>query len=228
MKSIFALALLIAVTGFTYKPTVKTYHYFCSSRAIEENTGSPMAGGKATILLSPINSAESVDGDLSALALSWGSQVKSICTNEEGCTSDLNLYPTKEMALAAQDRIRTKYADQSKYILKDVEFELKKFKIIIEKNASGIMLKSLKGSAWEKLSFSLDDDRPQAVDGMGMTTFKKDATGRYASAQDFLFTITKTKEGILLKGVKGTAWKELSFTLLNNQPQAIDQNGMTN
>ena len=44
---------------------------------------------------------------------------------------------------------------------------------------------------------------------------------------DFLFTITKTENGIELKGIEGTAWTELKFSLAENGKQAINQNGMT-
>ena len=44
---------------------------------------------------------------------------------------------------------------------------------------------------------------------------------------DFMFTITKTENGIVLKGIEGTAWTDLSFSLLENRKQAIDQFGMT-
>jgi hypothetical protein len=42
-----------------------------------------------------------------------------------------------------------------------------------------------------------------------------------------LFTITKTNDGIVLKGIEGTAWTDLSFSLSENGRQAIDQFGMT-
>lgn len=42
----------------------------------------------------------------------------------------------------------------------------------------------------------------------------------------FLFSVQKTPDGILLKGLEGCAWKELGFTLAFGGTQAIDQYGM--
>lgn len=42
----------------------------------------------------------------------------------------------------------------------------------------------------------------------------------------FLFSVQKTPDGILLKGLEGCAWKELSFTLVSGGTQTIDQYGM--
>ncbi len=89
-------------------------------------------------------------------------------------------------------------------------------------------MKSLSGSAWLDLSFSLNNNNPQAVDEYGMTELGKVSKLKDANLADFLFTITKTKEGLELKGIEGTAWKELSFNLRKGSKQAIDQFGMTN
>ncbi|WP_426430115.1 hypothetical protein ACPX19_11325 [Winogradskyella sp. HB-48] len=105
--------------------------------------------------------------------------------------------------------------------------ELKDFKLIIEKTDKGIKMKSEKGSAWIDLSFSLNNYRPQAVDEYGMTDLKKVSENKDENLADFLFTITKTENGIELKGIEGTAWTELKFSLADNTQQAIDQFGMT-
>ena len=105
--------------------------------------------------------------------------------------------------------------------------ELKDFKLIIEKTDNGIKMRSEKGSAWIDLSFSLNNYRPQAVDEYGMTDLKKVSENKDEKLADFLFTITKTENGIELKGIEGTAWTELKFSLADNKQQAIDQFGMT-
>lgn len=43
----------------------------------------------------------------------------------------------------------------------------------------------------------------------------------------FLILIETTNERLKLIGLEGAAWKELTFTLKQDQPQAIDQYGMT-
>lgn len=104
---------------------------------------------------------------------------------------------------------------------------LKSFKIIIEKTEKGIKLKSTEGSAWIDLSFSLNNNQPQAVDEYGMADLKNVSKDKDKALADFLFTITKTDNGIALKGLEGTAWKELKFSLAPNKKQAIDKFGMT-
>ncbi len=105
--------------------------------------------------------------------------------------------------------------------------ELKDFKVIVEKTDNGIKMESVKGSAWIDLSFSLNNYRPQAVDEYGMTDLKKVSKNKDKNLADFLFTIIKTENGIELKGIEGTAWTELKFSLDENKKQAINQFGMT-
>ena len=106
--------------------------------------------------------------------------------------------------------------------------ELDDFKIIIENTDDGISMKSLNGCAWRELSFGLKKYNAQAVDEFGMTELGQEYKYQDAKLADFLFTITKTNEGVELKGFKGTAWKELSFTLSKGSEQAFNQLGMTN
>ena len=115
----------------------------------------------------------------------------------------------------------------SELIAQEKKAELKDFKIIVEKTDNGIKMKSEKGSTWIDLSFSLNNDRPQAVDEYGMTELKNVSENKDEKLADFLFTITKTENGIELKGIEGTAWTELKFSLAENKKQAIDQFGMT-
>ncbi len=104
---------------------------------------------------------------------------------------------------------------------------LKDFKLIVEKTDNGIKMKSEKGSAWLDLSFSLNNYRPQAVDEYGITNLKNVSENKEENLADFLFTITKTENGIELKGIEGTAWTELKFSLTDNKQLVIDQFGMT-
>ena len=106
--------------------------------------------------------------------------------------------------------------------------DLKDFKVVVEKTENGIKMQSVKGSAWIDLSFSLNNDRPQAIDEYGMTELNKISSDKDSNLADFLFTITKTENGIVLKGIEGTAWSDLSFPLPENGKQEIDQYGMVN
>ncbi len=105
--------------------------------------------------------------------------------------------------------------------------DLKEFKITIEKTDNGLKMQSDKGSAWIDLSISLGNNKLQAIDEYGMTQLGKVATNKNPKLADYLFTITKTKDGVTLTGIEGTAWKELSFSLQKNGRQVIDQFGMT-
>jgi hypothetical protein len=104
--------------------------------------------------------------------------------------------------------------------------DLKDFKITIEKTADGIKMQSWNGSAWIDLGFNLSNNKPQAIDEFGMTRLGKVSTHKDSDLADFLFTIAKTKDGIELKGIEGTAWKELSFPLSVNGKSTINQFGM--
>ncbi len=105
---------------------------------------------------------------------------------------------------------------------------LKEFKVIVEKTDTGIKMHSVKGSAWVDLAFNLNDYQPQAIDEYGMTELEKNSSDKDTNLADFLFTISKTEDGIVLKGIEGTAWNDLTFSLDENGRQAIDQFGMTN
>ena len=105
--------------------------------------------------------------------------------------------------------------------------DLKHFKIVLEKTENGIKMKSDQGAAWIDWSFNLDKDKPQAINAYGMTDLNNVNTSEDANFADFLFTITKTDNGFKLKGIKGTSWTDLSFSLKDSGAQAIDQDGMT-
>jgi len=105
--------------------------------------------------------------------------------------------------------------------------DLKSFKVVVEKTENGIKMQSIEGSAWVDLSFSINNDKPQAIDEYGMTELNKISSDKDSNLTNFLFTITKTENGIVLKGIEGTAWTDLSFSLLENRKQAIDQFGMS-
>lgn len=103
--------------------------------------------------------------------------------------------------------------------------ELKDFKIIIEKQDNKVIMKCEKGCAWINLTYQ-NNKVAQAIDEYGMTKLNESNT-KESNLSDFLFTLTKTNHGISLKGIKGTAWRSLSFSLPEGQQQRIDQYGMT-
>jgi hypothetical protein len=104
--------------------------------------------------------------------------------------------------------------------------DLSDFEITIEITHDGIRMFSSEGSAWLDLSFTLGNYRPQAIDEYGMTKLNDVSEIKGSKLADYLFTITKTEDGISRVGIEGTAWKELSFPLSKNGVQMINQYGM--
>lgn len=106
--------------------------------------------------------------------------------------------------------------------------ELGEFLIFVETTDSNeLKLKCTEGCAWKTLTFNLSNmDRIQAIDEFGMTDTKTE-NKTHGDLSDFLITVQRTDNGLSLKGVNGTAWTDLSFSLKHNLPQAIDEIGMT-
>ncbi|SEA03157.1 hypothetical protein [Bizionia paragorgiae] len=100
------------------------------------------------------------------------------------------------------------------------------FRIIIEKSGNQIKMESDKGAAWVKLSLSPDNTTPQTIDEYGITDVNNVNSKKDPKLADFLFTITKTKNGVKLKGIEGTDWKDLEFSLIADQKQMINRSGV--
>ena len=102
------------------------------------------------------------------------------------------------------------------------------FKVILEKLDNGIKLKCQEGCAWTELTFEvIENNVPQAINAYGMVDLNEKPSKINNKLPNFLFTVEKTEQGLSLKGLDGTAWTALSFTLLKKERQAIDQSGMT-
>jgi hypothetical protein len=95
------------------------------------------------------------------------------------------------------------------------------FHITIQNTPNGIALTSSKGSAWATLEFTLPYDKPQTINEYGMADPAKGLENG-----SYLFTITRTHSGIKLKGLQGTAWIDLGFSIPSSKAQSIDQLGM--
>ena len=109
----------------------------------------------------------------------------------------------------------------------EVTHQLSDFKVVIENTDDGVKMQSLGGPmSWIELSFSLNTNKPQGVDENGMADLTDLDHPRKKQPTEFYFNVAKTDDGIQLKGIRGTAWEELSFTLEDNQKQAFDESGM--
>ena len=102
---------------------------------------------------------------------------------------------------------------------------LNDFQISIEKKGNEIAMQCEKGCAWINLSYQNDRDA-QAINELGMTALDEDRASKDENLSEFLFTISKTTEGVSLKGMEGNAWIDLSFALSNGEKQMINQLGM--
>ena len=107
--------------------------------------------------------------------------------------------------------------------------DLKDFKIIIENTADGLKLQGIEGTVWTDLSFSVKNNQPQAVNTYGMTTVNETMATVEDKYTRFMFTIAKTANGVELKGLEGTAWKEVSTTFsFKSEKVMLDQYGIKN
>ena len=97
--------------------------------------------------------------------------------------------------------------------------KLSDFVIVISQNDKTIVLESSKGCAWKELIF--ETQKEQGIDNFGMSN-------DYNAKKDlkFYFTIVRTKTEFLLKGIKGTAWKELRFSIKNNKKYEVTKFGV--
>jgi hypothetical protein len=55
-------------------------------------------------------------------AAAWGEKVNIVCENKNGCSSDVNYYPTYDAAEAVQKKIYQRYWNPSRYVMKQVKF----------------------------------------------------------------------------------------------------------
>ncbi len=146
----------------------------------------------------------------------------------------LLLWPVSSLVLLAQEPVKA--SDRIVSFNSDlaatnaVQPPLGNFKIAIAKRPGGILLKGLEGTAWLELSFTLRPNEQQVVDALGMTNreenLKEKREEKELDLAGFLFTVVYKKRTIRLLGQRGTAWKELVFSLGNGEEQLIDQFGM--
>ncbi|MFT4568875.1 MAG: hypothetical protein ACI9FN_003845 [Saprospiraceae bacterium] len=100
------------------------------------------------------------------------------------------------------------------------------FEISIEKDDGEIIMTCESGCAWIDLSYKNDEPK-QAINEYGMTDMANNELKAESDLANFFFTVTRTKDGITLEGIEGTAWIDLSFTLSEGENQKINQFGMT-
>lgn len=98
---------------------------------------------------------------------------------------------------------------------------LKGFAMTMNLDGNRVEMQCSAGCNWTELSFTLPILRKaQLVNESGMTS-EETQTSKSA----FLFDLSFDNNTILLIGHKGTAWKKLSFSMMEGKQAIIDQQG---
>lgn len=109
---------------------------------------------------------------------------------------------------------------------KTAEPKISNFTILVETPENGIKLTCKEGCAFKELFFSSIPFKAQAVNQFGTTKVGDEVEFKDDKIADFLFVVEKSSSGLTFKGLRGTAWTELSFSCPDgNCSQWIDQNG---
>jgi hypothetical protein len=103
-----------------------------------------------------------------------------------------------------------------------------KFKISIESSNKFIKLVCMEGCNWKELQYLNNNTKIlQSVNRYGMIDLTQRVALQSEDVNDFLFTIEPETNSIRLKGIEGTAWKELSFDCMEMQcTRVIDAYGV--
>lgn len=102
-----------------------------------------------------------------------------------------------------------------------------KIKFVSLKDAI-VKLECTEGCAWKELSWSKNNNRPQAINAYGMIS-QDEPINTKDKLPDFKILIEPTDNGATLESLNGTAWKKLSFSCINlsDCSQIVDFNGVT-
>ncbi|MDG4715883.1 M56 family metallopeptidase [Winogradskyella marincola] len=99
--------------------------------------------------------------------------------------------------------------------------EVNSFLVFVEKNGNTLELRCESGCRWSHLVLEPNSE-PYIINDFGFSE------GNTLDTDKFAFSIEPNQSGVLLNGLKGTAWVNLAFSLPKNQKQAVNQLGMTN
>ncbi len=93
----------------------------------------------------------------------------------------------------------------------ETETKLAPFLILVESTDNGLKFTCPKGCGWTDLSFTLYEGESQGVNQEGMANMISNQLNQENGLADFHFEVKKDDKNIYLKGMKGTAWLNLSF-----------------
>ena len=99
--------------------------------------------------------------------------------------------------------------------------ETDSFLVFVEKTGNTLELRCESGCKWNHLVLEPKSE-PYIINDYGFSE------GNTLDTDKFAFSIEPNQSGVLLYGLKGTAWVDLAFSLSENQKQAVNQLGMSN
>ncbi|GAB4160366.1 MAG: hypothetical protein Tsb0033_16210 [Winogradskyella sp.] len=99
--------------------------------------------------------------------------------------------------------------------------ETDSFLVFVEKTGNTLELRCESGCKWNHLVLEPKSE-PYIINDYGFSE------GNTLDTDRFAFSIEPNQSGVLLYGLKGTAWVDLAFSLSENQKQAVNQLGMSN
>ncbi|WP_405351397.1 hypothetical protein [Nonlabens sp. Asnod3-H03] len=110
-----------------------------------------------------------------------------------------------------------------------VKNDEKEFLISIEMLENNeLQLVCTEGCAWETLSFTLsNNENDRMVNTYGLNVIENQDTNPNKGLALFLFSVQKSGNGLQLKGIKGTRWTDLNFSLRKDKPASVDNAGVT-
>ena len=98
--------------------------------------------------------------------------------------------------------------------------EKSSFLVTVEKKGNLLELRCKNGCKWSHLILQPNSE-PYIINDYGFSN------GKTLETDKFTFSIKPSESGVDLNGIKGTTWIDLSFSLPENQKQAVNQLGMT-
>ena len=91
------------------------------------------------------------------------------------------------------------------------------FEIKFEYHYNKVFLTASNGTNWLELQFNFfPNEDAKLIDNVGVSTYSDELFDKLKGERTFIFTLKRTKDGFALVGLKGTAWKDLSFSCDEN------------
>lgn len=208
------------------KKDIKLNHEFLADRAVLDKGVSPNAYQEILLVFSMPSPEPALAHAFNYPFLKKRFTVMKTKTSQKTAwIKSLILLPLLAVLVYGFSSHQTEYVNPNNNMDELVKINVTNFKINIENNTNKVKMTCEEGCAWKELEFTLYENDTQAVNQFGMI-YTQDIK-KEMDESSFLFFIKKESKRIILKGIKGSAWTDLSFSLPLHQTQGVDQNGMT-